>query len=99
MMERAKCAYKLLQYGAANLPALASCVGVNAEFGDSVISCRGRGVQWNRLIELLTASAQERRDSARQLHRTVTSSYAFDSWETLWREVVCCGDGPDRTAR
>jgi hypothetical protein len=96
MMERAKCAYKLLQYGAANLPALASCVGVNAEFGNAVIAGGLKRANCGRLIELLTGSTVDREASARQLHRTVTTSYAFSSWEALWRQVVYCDVGSAR---
>jgi glycosyltransferase involved in cell wall biosynthesis len=89
LMERAKCAYKLLQYGAAGLPALASSVGVNAELGDTVTSTGANHGGWSRLIDVLTGPTEEREESARALHSTVQGSFSFASCGDRWSAAVC----------
>ena len=83
LMERAKCGYKVLQYGAAGLPVACSPVGVNAEIlrGDhsSLID------QLDKLLVMTTAERERVGAAVREL---VYDRYSYDAHQTLWASTV-----------
>jgi glycosyltransferase involved in cell wall biosynthesis len=88
--ERGKCAYKLLEYGAAGLPSVASPVGANASILGEAGAPAPRTVDdWHQaLVELLTASAAERAQLGQRLREVVTAGYSFAEHEPVWRSAV-----------
>jgi glycosyltransferase involved in cell wall biosynthesis len=84
--QRAKCGYKLLQYAAAGVPAIASPVGVNAQMLENGLGLPARDpVEFaDTLIDLLRASASQRSTlSARS--RNAVELYTYDHWLTQWQ--------------
>jgi len=87
---RGKCAYKLLQYGAAGLPVVASPVGVNA---DVVRGFRGWAPEavddWgDALTDVLTASEALRTEAGHAARVHVEECFSYGRWAGVWREVV-----------
>lgn len=87
--ERAKCGYKLLQYGAAGVPAVGSPVGVNRE-----MLARGDGLapatpgEW---VDALVAVLQEPADRRRRrgaAGRVLAEEHSYDRWEPEWRAAM-----------
>jgi glycosyltransferase involved in cell wall biosynthesis len=78
---RGKCGYKLLQYFAAGVPAVASPVGINA-----TLLSRGGGFaaatpqQWRAALEQLRADRSARSDAARAGRRLAESEYSYQRW-------------------
>lgn len=78
---RGKCGYKLLQYFAAGVPAIASPVGVNC----SMVSGE-RGVlasseaDWHGALELLVNDAQARSEMGANARRFVEDKYSYQYW-------------------
>ncbi|WP_051870218.1 glycosyltransferase, partial [Streptomyces resistomycificus] len=72
-----KCGYKLLQYAAAGLPAVASPLGVNAELlsGFGMPAARTRDEWTGAMLGLLDAPAAERERLGRAARETVTRRY------------------------
>jgi glycosyltransferase involved in cell wall biosynthesis len=88
--ERGKCGYKLLQYGAAGLPFVASPVGVNRDilraFGLAAVEA---GEDWAAAIAaLLERPAAERAALGRAIRAITQRSYSFDAWLPRWRQAV-----------
>jgi glycosyltransferase involved in cell wall biosynthesis len=88
--ERGKCGYKLLQYGAAGVPFVASPVGVNREilraFGLPAVEAGG---DWAGAIrELLERPAAERAALGRAIREATRREYSFDAWLPRWRAAV-----------
>lgn len=88
--ERGKCAYKLLEYGAAGLPVVASPVGVNAR----ILAASGNAApstasEWyDALRDLLSVSAATRRTRGRSLLDVVGREFTFGRWLAAWRSAV-----------
>jgi glycosyltransferase involved in cell wall biosynthesis len=87
---RGKCAYKLVQYGAAALPFVASPVGANATVGSSL---GGRLAvttdDWlGQLSEILSMSSEARRELGVRGRLAVQNSFSFEAWESSWTEVL-----------
>lgn len=87
---RGKCAYKLLQYGAASLPAVASPVGAN----ETAIHL-GVGIaastpdEWaHNLCALIEAPESDRAAAGRRARSAVGEFYSFAAWARVWRSVV-----------
>ena len=81
-LARGKCAYKVLQYGAAALPTVASPVGVNA---DVIGQLGGHAAtdldSWvDALVDVLRASNSDRRGRGRAARRGVERHYSFAAW-------------------
>ena len=78
---RGKSGYKLLQYFSAGVPAVASPVGVNAEFVSG-----GRGLaassaeEWERALTELLSDAGARRERGIAARRFVESEYSYQRW-------------------
>lgn len=87
--ERAKCGYKLLQYAATGLPAVASPVGVNRDMlaamgGDAPETT----TEWvDALVGALERSAAERSALAERGHR-MAMDYSYDAWQDAWLDAV-----------
>jgi glycosyltransferase involved in cell wall biosynthesis len=92
---RGKCAYKLLQYGAAGLPVVGSPVGANSP----VLQMLHGGVatsddEWvEQLVSLLGASSTIRKEMGRAARRAVESAFSFEVWEERWLRAVGLLDG------
>ncbi len=82
LYERAKCAYKILQYGAAGLPTLGSHVGVNA------FVLNTPELSADSLLELVRTSAEIRHQVGAELRRTVECRYSFAAWADRWLEAT-----------
>lgn len=78
---RGKCGYKVLQYFAAGVPAVASPVGVARE-----LIGRERGIlaespdEWQRALETLLADAEERRQRGAVARDFVKRCYSYQRW-------------------
>jgi hypothetical protein len=78
---RGKCGYKLLQYFAAGVPAIASPVGVNTTLVDS-----GRGrlasteAEWSVALEELIADVEVRRELGVAARAFVERDYSYQRW-------------------
>lgn len=87
---RGKCAYKLLQYGAAALPMVGSAVGANT----SVLQ-RADGIsvstqtEWRDAMESLIDEPEARRSiRGRSGRAAVEAHYSFSAWADVWREAL-----------
>ncbi len=87
---RGKCAYKLLEYGAAGLPMVGSPVGANTavlETGDGLQPTTGD--DWFSALDLLLTESTERRASrGASARRAVEQGYTFDVWSDVWRSAL-----------
>jgi glycosyltransferase involved in cell wall biosynthesis len=85
-----KCGYKLLQYGAAGLPAVASPLGVNAEilslFG--MPAARSADDWTDAIISLLDCAATSRGRLGRRAHEVTCRRYSYDAWLPRWEAAV-----------
>ena len=88
--ERGKCAYKLLQYGAAALPSLGSPVGASAE----VLNAYGADapvttVEWiDALLMALDRAPEMRQAIGERSAEVVEAHYSYDAWQPTWRASV-----------
>lgn len=87
---RGKCAYKLLQYGAAGIPVVGSPVGANHRAlqrlgGFAPIS----DAQWgDMLIDLVRSSTSERARLGNTSREGVVGFYSYQAWAQVWRATV-----------
>lgn len=87
---RGKCAYKLLQYGAAALPVIGSPVGVNRQ----VIKQLGGlaapdSAEWESAVRALhNSTSAERQTMGEQARVAVDASYSFNAWAPQWKEAM-----------
>lgn len=94
---RGKCAYKLLQYGAAGVPTVGSPVGVNSTvLRDIGGLAPARGTEWHeRLVEMLTMSASERARIGVQARAAVADKYSYGAWaHVFWRVIFPHSEWP-----
>ena len=87
--ERAKCGYKLLQYAASGVPAVAAPVGVNRTLLQRMdgLAASTTGEWVDALDALLTESAERRAERARR-GLELAHDYSYDRWEPTWVEAV-----------
>jgi glycosyltransferase involved in cell wall biosynthesis len=87
---RGKCGYKLLQYGAAGLPAVASPVGVNEQILSELgLPAATNNHDWvDAILDLLTAPADERAEIGRRAREVTEQRYSYDAWLPQWRRAV-----------
>ncbi|WP_232548924.1 glycosyltransferase [Propioniciclava soli] len=88
--ERGKCAYKLLQYGAAGLPAVVSPVGANRLAAER-IGARTATTEaaWvDALDGVLALPAAERLSAAQTARQAVQRHYSYAAWADAWRTLV-----------
>jgi glycosyltransferase involved in cell wall biosynthesis len=88
--ERGKCAYKLLQYGAAGLPLVGSPVGAN---GPVLAGADGLAPttpdEWvDAISALLQESAERRRQRGTAALTHISEQYSFAAWQEAWVESV-----------
>ncbi|MGA0059112.1 MAG: glycosyltransferase [Planctomycetota bacterium] len=95
--ERGKCAYKLLEYGASDLPSVASPVGANRPIIQAASALGPALSEWqDALIEMLAATDSRREAWGRRLGDTVRADYAFSTWLPTWHAAVfgCAAPSP-----
>lgn len=87
---RGKCGYKLLQYLAAGVVAVASPVGVNAQILKRAgLPAATTADDWaDALRYLLSMAASTRADLAANGRKTVATHYSFEAWQGTWRAVM-----------
>lgn len=78
---RGKCGYKLLQYFAAGVPAVASPVGVNSEMvGDERGVLASSVDDWQVALERLLSDVQARKEMGANARRFVEERYSYEYW-------------------
>ncbi|MCX6500283.1 MAG: hypothetical protein NTU93_16040 [Arthrobacter sp.] len=87
---RGKCAYKLLQYGAAGLPVMGSPVGANSGVlarmdGFSASSTAEWAVA---LQDFLASTASERKSKGDTGYTAIAEGFSFSAWKETWQKVV-----------
>ncbi len=92
---RGKCAYKLLQYGAAGLPAVASPVGVNAQVLDELGGLAARNTdEWtDALLALLEEPESARRARGLQARAAVEHGYSYAAWGPAFLRALNLDEG------
>jgi glycosyltransferase involved in cell wall biosynthesis len=87
---RGKCGYKLLQYAAAGLPAVASPVGTNASILSSLgfPAARSAGDWLDTVLAILELPDNERAGLGRRARQRVAEQYSYDAWMTRWQQAV-----------
>lgn len=87
---RGKCAYKLLQYGAAGLPVIGSPVGANVKALEHLggFSPRNQDEWADALRDIIDSSAADRADKGREARSAVVSHYSFTAWRDTWSRAL-----------
>ena len=87
---RGKCAYKLLQYGAAGLPAVASPVGVNADVIEETSGLAASDVDsWaDALVAVLEEPESARRARGLAARRAVEGGYSYAAWRPAFLRAL-----------
>ena len=90
LYSRGKCAYKLLQYGAAALPMIGSPVGVNATVldGFGMPACTSDDEWVDAFLQLLGESGAARSEAGARAHAATVARYSFSAWQEDWLEAV-----------
>jgi glycosyltransferase involved in cell wall biosynthesis len=91
-----KCGYKLLQYAAAGLPAVASPLGVNdlllSEFG--MPAARTQDEWAGAILGLMESSTAERERVGRTAREIAARRYSYDAWLPAWTAALELGPVP-----
>jgi glycosyltransferase involved in cell wall biosynthesis len=91
-----KCGYKLLQYAAAGLPAVATPLGVNTEllsrFG--MPAARNQDDWTTAILDLIDASAAGRERLGRSAREITGRMYSYDAWLPHWAAALELGPVP-----
>jgi glycosyltransferase involved in cell wall biosynthesis len=87
---RGKCAYKILQYGAAALPVMGSPVGTNHSVLDQMgAPAPADSSQWKAaILDFLKSSDSDRQQLGRSAHEVVLRKYSFEAWSPVWRQTM-----------
>jgi glycosyltransferase involved in cell wall biosynthesis len=93
---RGKCAYKLLQYGAAALPVVASPVGVNAQVIDRLDGFAATDhASWvHAVVETLREPQAARRARGSTARRAVEQHYSFAAWSGSFLDALRLPEPP-----
>jgi glycosyltransferase involved in cell wall biosynthesis len=88
---RGKCAYKLLQYGAAGLPVVGSPIGASSTVLAAAHAPQPRRLSdWTAALrEVLSATDDQRRALGRAVRSVVDQGYTYAAWAEEWRAAVC----------
>jgi glycosyltransferase involved in cell wall biosynthesis len=87
--QRAKCGYKLLQYAAAGLPAVASPVGVNTAMTAAGIGFAAPDGSWATVVSrVIGLDPTERRRAAEHARRVVAERYSYSAHAHRWIAAV-----------
>jgi glycosyltransferase involved in cell wall biosynthesis len=87
--ERAKCGYKLLQYAASGVPAVASPVGVNRTLLERMDGLAASTLdEWVDALEAVIAESSERREERARRGFDLAHDYSYDTWESAWVDAV-----------
>ncbi len=89
-LARGKCAYKVLQYGAAGLPAVVTPLGANAQVGAQLgFALADRPGDWtDAVLGLLSAGAGERAAAGANARAQTQRRYSYDTWQAAWLDAV-----------
>jgi glycosyltransferase involved in cell wall biosynthesis len=87
---RGKCGYKLLQYGAVGIPAVASPIGVNEQILRELgMPAAVDNDEWvEAVLGLLTTPADERAAVGCRAREVTERRYSYDAWLPKWRRAV-----------
>lgn len=87
---RGKCAYKLLQYGASALPAIASPVGVNRDLinAGGAVGAQTTSEWVEALTVVLEETPAQRSLRGQAARAVVTTHFSFSAWEDAWFDAV-----------
>lgn len=90
LYEQGKCAYKLLQYGAAALPVVATPVGANRTALEALGGTAANDTaEWvAALMHWIEAADHERAAAGAAARSAVQHSYSYASWSRTWRAAV-----------
>lgn len=88
--ERGKCGYKLLQYAASGLPAVASPVGINETICRDFKFLSATSIdEWiDALTLILEASSELREKISKVAQAEVNRSYSYEAWKNRWLNAV-----------
>lgn len=87
--ERAKCGYKLLQYAASGVPAVASPVGVNARLIADMDGIAAVDTDdWVDALLAMIAEPASRRAARAAAGAGVAAAHAYDTWQPAWLDAV-----------
>jgi len=90
--EQGKCAYKLLQYGAAGIAPVGSPVGVVGSILESIGAPAVVGTKdWEAALRHLLNAEGERRALGEKLRSHVVANYSYASWQTAWLTAIGSG--------
>lgn len=92
---RGKCAYKLLQYGAAAQIAVASPVGANRLALDRMngLTASDDAEWFTAMNTALSLTRAQREDRGARARSAVEQHYSFDAWRDAWVDAVFGGSG------
>ncbi len=89
LYQRAKCGYKLLQYSAAGLPAVATPIGVNGVMVRTGLGTPATNlVDWVDAISGLLELGTERRRDLGRIAREAVAPWTYDACESAWRSAM-----------
>jgi glycosyltransferase involved in cell wall biosynthesis len=87
---RGKCAYKLLQYGAAGVPCLGSPVGANRDvLARMCLPAPADGPEWvEAMLSMLAMSEADRAASGARAREVAVRDFSYQAWLPTWEEAV-----------
>lgn len=87
---RGKCAYKLLQYGAAGLVAVATPVGANRLALERMggVAASSESEWYEGIRRVLMMAAEDRRAAGEGARTAVGTHYSFEAWRDTWLQAV-----------